>query len=107
MDTLKRRQAILEILCYRKHETMENLAAELGVSIRTIQRDVHDLSEDHPVWVSCGRYGGGVYIQKDYHLRIVELNNQERCVLKRVAGRLSGQDRKTILRLLNGASHRY
>ena len=96
----------MDILCYRKHETMENLAVELGVSIRTVQRDIHELSENHPVWVSCGRYGGGVYIEKDYRPRIVELSNQERSVLKRVAGRLSGDDRKTILRLLNGESHR-
>ena len=33
----ERRQKILEILCVRRQETMENLAQEFNVTIRTIR----------------------------------------------------------------------
>ena len=41
---------------------MSNLANELGVSVRTIQRDVDRTSTYAPIYAKSGRYGGGVYI---------------------------------------------
>lgn len=43
MTAAERRQAILEALCMRRHETRENLANEFGVSKRTIEYDVLNL----------------------------------------------------------------
>ena len=37
VDAVERRQQILELLCQRRKDTMQNLAAELGVSERTIR----------------------------------------------------------------------
>ena len=47
MDAVERRQQILELLCQRRKDTMQNLAAELGVSERTIRRDVEILTRSY------------------------------------------------------------
>lgn len=58
-----RRKEIIEILYNRKHETMSNLAFELGVSRQTIYNDIAALSIDHPeIDIRSGRYGGGIFI---------------------------------------------
>ena len=49
MDAVERRQQILELLCQRRKDTMQNLAAELGVSERTIRRDVEILTRSYPL----------------------------------------------------------
>ena len=38
----ERRQKILEILCVRRQETMENLAQEFNVTTRTIRNDIEE-----------------------------------------------------------------
>ena len=45
----ERRQKILEILCVRRQETMENLAQEFNVTIRTIRNDIEELTLAHPI----------------------------------------------------------
>ena len=59
MGAAERRQQILELLCRRRKDTMQNLASELGVSERTIRRDVEILTRTYPLETICGRYGGG------------------------------------------------
>lgn len=49
----ERRQKILEILCVRRQETMENLAQEFNVTIRTIRNDIEELTLAHPIELSC------------------------------------------------------
>ena len=60
MGAAERRQLILDLLCQRRKETIPNLAAELGVSERTIRRDIEMLTLRYPIETACGRYGGGV-----------------------------------------------
>ena len=67
MDVSSRRKSILEILCRRRFETIHNLAVELEVSERTIQRDVNTLSLSEPIYTQVGRYGG-VYVVENFHL---------------------------------------
>ena len=45
----ERRQKILEILCVRRQETMENLAQEFNVTTRTIRSDIEELTLAHPI----------------------------------------------------------
>lgn len=66
MGTAERRHAILRVLCRRRHETLANLAAEFGVSERTIRRDIEILSLTEPLYTQPGRYGGGVYVTDGY-----------------------------------------
>ena len=46
----ERQQRILEILSFRRSETMANLAEELNVSIRTIRYDIDALTISAPIF---------------------------------------------------------
>lgn len=67
MTALERREAILEVLCERRHDKVANLAFEFGVSTRTIKNDILELSLSYPVYTVTGRYHSGVYIADDYY----------------------------------------
>ena len=57
MGTAERRYEIMKTLCRRRYETMSNLASELGVSVRTVQRDIEILSGTEPIYTQSGKYG--------------------------------------------------
>lgn len=84
MGTAERRREIVKILCRRQHETMHNLASELGVSIRTIQRDVETLSITEPIYTQIGKYTGGVYVVEGYSIDRVYMTDTELNVLKKL-----------------------
>ena len=58
MGTAERRIEILKILSKRRSEKTKKLAEELGVSERTIRRDILVLSLTEPIYTRAGRYGG-------------------------------------------------
>ena len=62
MTSFERRIKIIKMLYSRNHETMGNLSVELGVSKKTIQRDITELSRIIPIYTRSGRYNGGVYL---------------------------------------------
>ena len=84
MGTSERRSAILKALCRRRYETISNLASELGVSMRTIQRDIEVLSETTPIYTKFGKYGGGVYVVADYSIDRMYMTDTELNVLKKL-----------------------
>lgn len=67
MAAAERRTAIMMVIYRRGFETIPNLAHEMGVSYRTIMRDIELLSLIYPIYTRPGRYGGGVYIME--HVR--------------------------------------
>ena len=77
MTATERREAIVQLLCKRKHETVENLAFEFDVSMRTIMRDLAKLSLSYPVYTVPGRYNGGIYIAEDYYIGKQYLSNEQ------------------------------
>ena len=84
MGTAERRREIMKILCRRQYETMSNLASELGVSIRTIQRDIDTLSISEPIYTQAGKYTGGVYILEGYSIDRMYMTETEISVLKKL-----------------------
>lgn len=67
MAQSERREAILQALYMRRHDTMGNLAHEFSVSRQTILSDINVLSLDHPeIEIRAGRWGGGVYIKNGF-----------------------------------------
>lgn len=80
MGTSERRNAIMRILCRRRHETVANIAAEFGVSERTIRRDIEILSLSEPIYTQSGRHGGGVYVTDNYNIGRVYFSDQEAAV---------------------------
>lgn len=80
----ERRQKILEILCVRRQETMENLAQEFNVTTRTIRNDIEELTLAHPIETVRGRYGGGVRVADGYYLGRKYLKPDQQELLKRL-----------------------
>ena len=54
-SAVERRQSILELMCERRHETIDNLAFEFGVDRRTIRRDIEVLSISYPLYTFIAR----------------------------------------------------
>lgn len=100
MDAVERRQQILELLCQRRKDTMQNLAAELGVSERTIRRDVEILTRSYPLETVCGRYGDGVRVADWYHLDRQRMSPKQTALLRRLAADLRGEDLEVMEQIL-------
>ena len=100
MDAVERRQQILELLCQRRKDIMRNLAAELGVSERTIRRDVEILTRSYPLETVCGRYGGGVRVADWYHLDRQRMSPKQTALLRRLAADLRGEDLEVMEQIL-------
>lgn len=95
MTAAERRQAILEVLCMRRHETRENLANEFGVSKRTIEYDVLNLMLTYPVYTVQGN-GGGIYVTDNFRLDRPCMNEKQTALLQKVLLTLSGEDKETM-----------
>ena len=63
----ERRNRIIELLSFRRHETLDNLAYEFGVSRYTIMRDIVQLQEKYPIIAKCG-YDGGYSLPDGYYI---------------------------------------
>lgn len=95
MTAAERRQAILEVLSLRRHETRENLANEFGVSKRTIEYDVLELSLSYPVFTTQGN-GGGIHVVDGFRLDRPRMNDKQTALLQKVLLTLSGEDKETM-----------
>lgn len=84
MGTAERRYELMKILCRRRYETIRNLASELGVSMRTIQRDIDILSGTEPIFTKFGKYGGGVYVVDGYSIDRMYMTSPQIDVLKKL-----------------------
>ena len=82
MGMAGRQNEILRILCRRRHETISHLAAELGVSERTIRRDIEELSLTAPIYTRPGRYDGGVYVMDGYTMDRMYFKRSEADVIR-------------------------
>lgn len=92
MGPNERRLEIMETLCHRRHETMENLAFEFGVSVRTIRNDIDHLSISYPLETVRGRYGGGVKVMDGFYMNRKYLNHDQKDLLRRLRTSLYGND---------------
>ena len=106
MGTAERRYEIMKILCRRRYENMRNLASELGVSMRTIQRDIEVLSLTEPIYTQAGKHGGGVYVVSGYNMNRMYMTNSELDVLRKLYiaadenATLLTSDEKKLLKLV-------
>ncbi len=106
MGTAERRQEILKTLCRRRYDRMENLAAEFGVSKRTIQRDIEALSMTEPIYTQVGKYTGGVYVTENFYIDRMYMSKEEICVLNKLRTAeelhdlLSADEKKTLLTII-------
>lgn len=96
MGAAERRLEIIRILCRRRHEKMSNLAFEFGVSLRTIQRDINEISTTIPIYIKTGRYEGGVYVMDGYYLERLYMKESEITLLKKVRDSCLEHDKCTL-----------
>ncbi len=97
VSTSERQHAILEVLCQKRHETLDCLAETFGVSKSTIRRDVETLSCTYPVKTVRGKYGGGVYLENWYQPDRKCLSAEQTSLLHRLLATLAGKDRQVML----------
>ena len=104
MKAEERRRQILIILSERRSTKINNLAFELTVSRRTIINDLFELSLYYPIYTVSGRYGGGVYVDKDWSLGKKYLTSQQEAVLKLLKKNLEGENQKVLEAIINNFS---
>ena len=90
-SALERRQEILEVLCERRYDTVENLATEFGVGERTIRRDIEYLSLSYPIYTTQGK-GGGIHVDQDYRLGKKYLTDKQSELLEELSKGLTGNE---------------
>ena len=96
MRALERRQAILEAVCDRRYEKVDNLAFEFGVHRNTILNDVLELSLTYPIYTKTGRHEGGVYVAEDYHLGKRYLSPEQQELLETLSLSIGDDQRKVM-----------
>ena len=84
MRTAERRIEIMKQLCRERHATMTALAEKYNVSVRTIQRDIFELTFLMPIDVKAGKYDGGVYVIGDYSMDRMYMTADELELLTKV-----------------------
>ena len=98
-NTAERRLRLIEILCRRKHETIESLAYELKVSKRTIRYDIEILSLSFPIYTTTGPYGG-VFIAGNYQLGMKYLTDTQCELLERLFEMAEGAEKEILHSIL-------
>lgn len=96
----ERREALLKVLCRRRQDTIENLATEFSVSVRTIKYDIEELTLTHPIETIRGRYGGGVKVADGYYIGQKYLKPSQRELLLRLQDGLSEKDAEILNSIL-------
>ena len=105
MSPSERRQKLLKVLCYRRHDTCDNLAGEFNVSARTIRRDIAVLMCSYPIETVCGGHGGGVRVMDGFYItRHISgqkvLTPRQADLLKKLSNQLEGDDLDTLNSIL-------
>lgn len=84
----------------RRQDTVENLATEFDVSVRTIKYDIEELTLTHPIETIRGRYGGGVKVADGYYIGRRYLKPSQRELLLRLQDGLSEKDAEIMNSIL-------
>jgi len=101
--TVLRRLMVLQVLCERRHDKIENLATEFNVSRRTMRYDIDILSLSFPIYTTKGK-GGGIHIIDGYQLGMKYLTDNECIVLERVAEIANDDDKIVIYKIIKAFS---
>lgn len=99
MSASERRMEILEVLCQRRHDTIENLMFEFNVSDSTMRRDIQALMLSYPIYTTQGN-GGGVHVVDGYRLGRTYMTEKQTALLEKLAAGLNGEDLETLTSIL-------
>ena len=101
MKVIERRQAILEVLCERRFEKIDNLALEFGVHRNTILNDILELSLSYPIHTKTGRHDGGVYIADNYYIGKQYFSDVELQTIISLMGKADDDQKKVLSGIIN------
>lgn len=101
MKATERRAEILNALVMRRESTAENLAAEFGVTERTIRSDIQELSLTYPIETVQGRHGGGIKMADWYRPSRKTLAPEQADALRRAAASAPEADRQVLMSILS------
>lgn len=99
MNAIERREEIMRILIVRRHETMQVLAAEFGVTDRTIRNDITILTAKYPLKTSRG-IGGGVSIPDSFNPHKNILSVEQMNVLEELIPKANERQQTVIKQIL-------
>ena len=94
-----RRAEIMRIMVARRQENMQVLAAELGVTDRTIRNDILVLTAEYPLETTRGN-GGGVRIADWYHPHKNIFSQDQISVLEQLMDKADDDQKKVLDQML-------
>ena len=95
IKTAERRLLLLDLLCERRKETLDNLAFELKVSKATIKRDISILSLSYPIYTTPG-IGGGIQLVEGFRLGMKYLTDKQVAFLERLLLDAEGEEKEIL-----------
>ena len=95
----ERRQLVLEAISDRRQVKLDDLAADFGVSERTIRRDVELLSCSYPI-VTVQGGGGGVRAMDGWYVSRRYLQDDQEALLRSLLPGLQPEQQKTMQSIL-------
>lgn len=99
MNAIERREEIIRILIVRRHESMQVLAAEFGVTDRTIRNDITILTAKYPLKTSRG-VGGGVSVPDSFNPHKNILSMEQINVLEELIPKANEHQKTVIQQML-------
>ena len=99
MSANERRAEIMRIMVARRQENMQVLAAELGVTDRTIRNDILVLTAEYPLEPTRGN-GGGVRIADWYHTHKNIFSQDQISVLEQLMDKADDEQKKVLDQML-------
>lgn len=97
----ERQQRIKEIISHRRHETVINLATELGVSRYTIMRDLDEITDSASFYTVRGRHGAGVYAVDGWYYSKTYLSEKQSALLVSLLPSLSPTEKSVMQSILD------
>ncbi len=91
----ERHTEIMNMLSTHNQFTMLELATKFKVSVRTISRDILDLTLSYPIHINRGS-NGGVRLDKNYKYNKRYLNNEQYTFLKKLGTSLNEKDKEVL-----------
>ena len=98
-ETAERRVKMLEFLCERRKTKVCDLAAEFGVSRRTVHNDLSVLSCSYPITLKRGT-NGGVRIADGFRLGRKYFTDSQLVLLEKVSETLTAEEQAVMQGIL-------